>query len=140
MLLTSKYNIMLQTNVFITSDKIVSAIYSPSNTISHCRRTCLLLATNGFVLERNSFGAGDNTFCAEDSTLCAGDEHFSAVDERVENTCSNFIHMHTQLATTNFQTELMSSSPSKTGAIAGEIQKVCRCTMAFLVALNLSNL
>ena len=45
--------------------------------------------------------------------LCAGDKHFNAGDKRVENACSKFSHTHTQIATIDFQTELLSISPLK---------------------------
>ena len=43
----------------------------------------------------------------ETHAFCAGDEHFSAGDEHIENVHSNFSHTQTQLATSDFQTELM---------------------------------
>ena len=69
-----------------------------------------------------------------------GDEQFSAGDECIENVPSNFSHRHTLLATSNFQTELnYVELISKNGCYhAVEIQKVSRCTMASLVALNWS--
>ena len=38
---------------------------------------------------------------------CTSDEHYSARDECVENKCSNFSRAHVQVATSNFQTELL---------------------------------
>ena len=48
-ILTSKYGITQQTNAFIASDELhCSLCYSPPNTVSHCKRTCLSLATKTF--------------------------------------------------------------------------------------------
>ena len=78
-----------------------SLFYSPLNMISHCIRMCLSLVMSVFCLE-------PNTLVLETDAFCAGDKHFSAGDERVENECSNFSHTHTQLATSDYQTKLMS--------------------------------
>ena len=75
-------NIILQTNVFIASDKI-SLYYSPPNALSHSRWPCLALATN--------------TFCAVDKRVwrwkwtlqCWGQT------EHVENVHWNFTHTDT---------------------------------------------
>ena len=40
------------------------------------------------------------------NVFCTGDEHFSVEDERVENVHSKF--SHTPLATSDFQTDIMS--------------------------------
>ena len=57
------------------------------------------------ALDTNAFRAG-------------GHKHFSPGDEHVENACirNSVTHTQSQLATTDFQTELMSSSPPKTCA------------------------
>ena len=49
-----------------------------------------------------------------------GDEHFSAGDEHVENARSNFSPTQTQPAASDFQTELISSSPPKACAFTLE--------------------
>ena len=59
----------------------------------------------------------EHVYCAGDeSTLLGmetnefrtGDKHFSAGNEHIENTRSNFRHTHSQVATSDLQTDLMS--------------------------------
>ena len=77
----------------------------------------------------------------EMNVFLAGDEHFSACSECVEKTCSNFSHTytHTQLATSDFQTELIvyaeiiashSYSPPKWALPCCRDQRASRCTTA----------
>ena len=66
-LLTSKYDITLQTNAFIASDEIASTTHF--QTQYHTADKRLFLAINAFVLETNTLGAGDNAFRAGDKTL-----------------------------------------------------------------------
>ena len=67
--------ITLQTNAFIASDVIVSATHLHAGTVSHCRRTCLSLATNVFC---DTFGSGD--------------KHTAALETNIENAGSSFSH------------------------------------------------
>ena len=107
-LLTSKYDIALQTNEFITSDEPVLC----------WRRTLLALETISYfwrwrrtlvALETNSFRAGDEL-----------------VSRWIQRKRAFELQPHTQLATSNFQTKVMSRwsllshsyLPPKTGAIA----------------------
>ena len=52
------------------------------------------------------FSAGDEHFSAGDEHFSAGDEHFCAGDKRIEYARLNF--RHTQLATSDYQTDLRS--------------------------------
>ena len=49
------------------------------------------------------------TFGVEMNAFCIEDEHFSAGDKRIENVRWNFshTHTHTQIAPSDFQTQLM---------------------------------
>ena len=58
--------------------------------------------TNAFiVLQANAFSTGKNA-------LCVSDERYIAGDERVENARSNFNPTQLHVATSDFQTELLS--------------------------------
>ena len=50
---------------------------------------------------------GRTLLALEMNAFHAGDEHLSTRDARVENAGSSFSHTHTQLATSNFQGEIM---------------------------------
>ena len=106
-----------------------SVLLTSECTISHCRWTGYRYSNRQtrFVLETNIFGAGHES-------VCAGNEHFSVGDEHVENARLNFSHTHCdtasvtsvvwparplekglagEITTSDFSTELMSSSPPK---------------------------
>ena len=72
----------------------------------------------------NAIGTEERVLCWRQTVLAldmhafrAGEhKHFSPGDEHVENAFEIQSHTQSQLATTDFQTELMSSSPPKTYA------------------------
>ena len=84
-------------------NEVLQKLFSPSfffsfegflNHLPSKRRTCLLCCR--WTL-----------WAMETSTFCAGDEHLSTEAKQIENMRSNF-KPHTQLATNDFQTVLMS--------------------------------
>ena len=100
MLPTSKYDFTLQTKVFIASDEIVSATHF---------QVQIILQTNMFITsDERVLCWGRTLLVLETNMFHAGDEHFSAGDKRVKKAHLSFSHTHTQLTTSNFQTEFMS--------------------------------
>ena len=75
----------------------------------------------------NAFNAVDEHFWRWKQTPFALEMNNSSGDERIENSRLNFGHSDTctQIATSNFQTKLMLSSLSKTGAFILQRFKGC---------------
>ena len=61
------------------------------------------------MLERETFGEGTNVFALVKKAFCASDERFSVGDESVENAQSNLTLNYMYIATSDFQTKLIST-------------------------------
>ena len=115
LLLTSTYNITLQTNVFITVTRQPLLLTLKYN---------ITLKTNMFIASDEGVLCWRQTLLAlETNAFHAGDQHFSAGDEQVKNAGSNFSHTHTasyqQLPNRTYVDMIASHSYSlpKTGSI-----------------------
>ena len=113
-----------------------SSVLLTSEYNSHCRRTRSSLATSqSLLLTFKLVSRSQTTFkyditlqtniyrqrnaLCDSRTLFALEMNTSVLETNASKTRvqTSATHTHTQLAMSNFQTELMSSSPSKTGAI-----------------------
>ena len=101
----SEYDFTLQTYTFIASNEIVSEIHV---------EIVVTLQTNMFIASNKCVLCWECTLLAlETNMFRAGDEPISTGDKRVQNACVSFNHIHshthTQLATSHFQAEFMST-------------------------------
>ena len=145
LLLTSEYDFILQMNTFIASDEIVSAIHLQIR---------ITLQANMFIAsdERVLFW-GRTLLVLEMNGSHAGDERLSVWDECVEKTRLSFSHTdntHTNTQLYSYQQlpnrfyvemiAIVTATYLRNGCChVEEIQKVSRCTTAFLVALKWSS-